>query len=77
MGIGGGLAGDGAQAEAFTLVESGGAQAAIVKDEGFGLGMLDKELAVIGTFEGFGDKLQGFFIAEGLQVIMGSFFHAP
>ena len=56
MGIGGGLAAHGAQAEALAFIEARGFQLAIVPDQAFGLALLDEEFAVFGPLERLADE---------------------
>jgi len=59
VGIAGGLAGDGTQAEALAGVKAGALQPAIVVDQAFRLPILQEQLAVIGAVQGVVDDALG------------------
>ena len=59
VGVAGGFAGDGAQAEALRGVEAGALQPAVVEGEALRLPVLEVELAVVGAGQSLLDQLAG------------------
>jgi len=64
MGIGGGFAAHGAQAEALGFIEACRFQLAVVPDQAFGLALLDEKLAVLGALQRICDEGFGLRAAE-------------
>src|SRR5262249_17772574 len=56
MGVAGGLASYGAQAETLGRVEAGTLELAVVPAEGLGLAVFEEQLAVVGPLEGVADN---------------------
>ena len=64
MGVAGGLAGHGAQAEAAAGVVIGALQPAVVEDEALRLPVFEKELAVVGALESAGEHAARLLLAQ-------------